>query len=249
MHHRAALCALLLLLLAGWALSAAAQTSDVASSWMAARVFLPGRPDPVVPAEIPVGQRLPTLLYMHGCSGADESNDLPWARYLSQLGYIVVIPDRFARADKASSCWPDRNRAAHEMRREELGFAIEQIKSSVWADPTNLFLMGFSEGADAIAESRIDGVQGAILSSWTCRRVNDLALPLGLPILSILWDERSRWRWWDRGESDCPAKFAGRDGFHNLELRGKGHATYGARAAREAVGKFLREHLTQHPSG
>ena len=98
-------------------------------------------------------------------------------------------------------------------------------------------------------ESQVVGGRGAILSSWTCKRVNQISLPDGLPILSILWDQRSRWKLWNRGEADCPTKFAGREGFRNLELHGRGHATYQQSAARDAVARFLHLRLIAHPSG
>jgi len=222
---------------------AGAQASDVAVSWDKALVYLPGHSEPITPAEIPAGQRQPTLLYMHGCGGLNQENDRPWAKYIASLGLIVVAPDRFARADKRSSCWPDRNPAVHEMRREELLYGLQQIAASSWADPANIFVMGFSEGADTVAQTPFTGVRAVILSSWTCQRVTELAVPSGIPVLSIMWDQRSRWKFWDRGDMDCLERFAQRQGFETAALHGRGHATYGKTAARGAVAQFLREHL------
>jgi len=217
--------------------------SDVGRSWTGAIVFVPGDPAPKTTAEIPTGRRLPVVVYMHGCAGIDRRNDLPWAQYIAKLGFIVVLPDRFARAYREPSCHPHRNPVVHQMRREEIAYALAQVRASAWVDDLNVFAMGFSEGADAIAESRLPGLRGAILSSWTCGRVTGISLPAGVPVLSVRWDQTSPWRWWDSAETGCADKFKGRDGFRDVLLHGKGHATYGEPAARDAVGRFLRDNL------
>src|SRR5262249_16401724 len=155
----------------------------------------------------------------------------------------VVLPDRFARANREPSCHPQHSEAVLQMRREELDYGMAQVKASAWADPLNIFAMGFSEGADTIAESRLSGLQGAILSSWTCRTVKALSLPTGLPVLSVRWDQTSPWRWWSDGETHCADKFMRREGFRDVLLHGKGHATYEEPTARDAVTQFLRNNL------
>ncbi|HEX9462005.1 MAG TPA: dienelactone hydrolase family protein [Alphaproteobacteria bacterium] len=222
-----------------------ADDSDVARSWTGAMAFLPGDPNSMGVDKLPPDRRRPVVLYMHGCGGMNQENDIPWARYVASQGFIVVAPDRFARANKEPSCWPARNPAVMPMRLEELAYALAQIKASPWADPANVFVMGFSEGADAVGESRIGGIRGAIISSWTCQRVPDISLPAGIPVLSILWDdEHSLMRWLPRIKGTCGDKFESRNGFQNVALRGKGHNTYGESAARDAVAKFLRDNLT-----
>lgn len=222
-----------------------ADDSDVARSWAGASVFVPGNSNALRVDQLPPDRRLPVLLYMHGCGGMNQENDFPWARYISGLGFIVVAPDRFARADKEPSCWPARNPAVLPMRIEELNYALAQIKASPWADQANIFVMGFSEGADAVGESRIGGITAAIISSWTCQRVPDISLAAGIPVLSILWDdENSLLRLLPRIKGTCGDKFETRQGFENVALRGKGHNTYSEAVARDAVAKFLRDHLT-----
>ena len=218
-----------------------ADESDVARSWNAAVVYTPGDPNPKRPEDLTGDRKQPVVLYMHGCGGINEENDLPWIRYVANLGFVVVAPDRFARANKAPSCWPDRVANILEMRQEELGYALVRLKASRWADTANIFVMAFSEGADTVAESRFDGVRGVILSSWTCGRVKQFAIPDGVPVLSVMWDEAARWHFWPK--QTCADDFAGRAGFQNLALHGQGHATYAEVSARQAVAQFLRHHL------
>ena len=220
----------------------AEDTSDVARSWNAALVLTPGDPNPKTPADLSGDHKRPVVLYMHGCGGINEENDLPWIKYVASLGFVVVAPDRFARADKEPSCWPDHSARVLAMRHEDLDYALGRIKSSAWADPLNTFVMAFSEGADTVAESRISGVRGVVLSSWTCGHVKEIAVAEGVPVLSVMWDEAARWHFWHK--HTCADDFAGRAGFQNVTLHGKGHATYAEASAREAVAQFLRGHLT-----
>ena len=238
------LAVVLLALLMSLSTHARAQSSDVAQSWAGAKVFVPGDPAPKRVDDLAAEPRRPVVLYMHGCGGINDDNDVPWGHYVADLGFTVVAPDRFARAEKRQSCWPTQVPNILDMRREELDYALQRIKASAWADQSNLFVMGFSEGADTVGETKIDGVRGVVMSSWTCGRVPKIAIAPGVPLLSILWDEESSvLRLLPRIKSTCADKFEGRNGFENVALRGKGHNTYVAPEAREAVAKFLKDHL------
>jgi hypothetical protein len=239
------LAVVLLALVMSLSAHAAADTSDVAKSWTAARVFVPGNDAVKRVDQLAPEPRRPVVLYLHGCGGMNDDNDMPWARYIAGLGFTVVAPDRFAREDKRQSCWPTQIPNILDMRREELDYALQQIKAAPWADPANIFIMGFSEGADTLGETRIAGVRGVVMSSWTCGRVPEIEVAPGVPVLSILWDEESSvLRLLPRIKSTCGDKFEGREGFENLALRGKGHNSYVAPEARDAVAKFLKGHLT-----
>jgi hypothetical protein len=241
-----------ILLLLRPAIAAEDAGNDVALSWNAAPVYVPGHSEPVRPADLRLAKPLGVVIYLHGCAGigAEERN---WAGYLASLGFLTVLPDRFARGDRGPSCWPDRNPAVHRMRREELAYALGQVKASQWAQRGNVFLMGFSEGGDAVAESELaggagEGVRGAVLASWTCRRFDHLSLPAEIPLLSILWDDAHSLLGVHFGGSDCADKFEGRPGLERIVLRGKGHPTFDQPAAREAVADFLRDHRAANPA-
>jgi dienelactone hydrolase len=224
----------------------AAQTpiNDVARTWTAAKVFVRNEPGPKTPAQIAVDKPSPVLIYLHGCGGLNDDNDLPWAEFIAQHGFIVIAPDRFARADRRDSCWPSQIPGILDMRREELTYALQQVKASAWADPANIFVMGFSEGADAVAGATPAGVRASIISSWTCSRVPAIALPASMPVLSIQWDNVPlHLGVLVNSNQACTHKFQDRAGFQRVSLRGKGHASYKEDSAREAVAQFLRDNL------
>jgi len=219
-------------------------TGDVARSWSAAKIFVLDDPEPKIPVRVTVDRPLPVLIYMHGCGGLDQNNDLPWAAFIAKLGFIVVAPDRFARTDRRPSCWPSQIPEILDMRRDELAYALSQVKASPWADPANVFVLGFSEGGNAVAGATLTGFRGAIISSWTCSKVPDIALPANTPVLSLQWDNVPlHLGWLVNSNTACTGRFKDRAGFHEVALRGKGHATYKESAARDAVARFLRANL------
>ena len=227
-----------------------AVASDVAKSWEKAVVYVAGGPVPGGVAGIKTAKPAGALLFMHGCSGigTPQQDAHRWAALVSKQGYIVVMPDSMARADRKPSCDPVAKKAGlfppvHGMRLEEINYAAGQIRKQAWFDGKTLFLMGYSEGAVAAVRSKLAGLRGVIATSWTC--TNSLATdfdgvftPPETPLLTLMHVEDP----WFRVpflKGSCANKIAGRKNARHVVVPGKGHGTYDSAAARNAVVAFL----------
>ena len=96
---------LLLLCCARCAALNSSSEADIAGTWTQGRVYLPRVPSYVRPANVSVVHNLPTVVYLHGCTGLTVA-DARWARTLTSEGYAVVTPDSFARSYRLSNCDP-----------------------------------------------------------------------------------------------------------------------------------------------
>ena len=166
----------LLLAFSANAATAFAQTAEnladnVSRSWNEATVLVPGRFFATSPhrVRVAVDKPLPVVIYMHGCTGITADHDLRWGQFIKALGFIVVLPDSMKRPGRRQNCDPKAKRGGafpqvFAMRQEEIRYAVEQLKSSPWADSKNVFLMGHSEGGNAAAQSKLGGLRGVIIS-------------------------------------------------------------------------------------
>src|SRR5262245_53330343 len=143
-------------------ISAGDGAGKVTPTWEQARVFLPGSAAPSTPATVPTIDRpLPTVLYLHGCTGFDYSHDGTmggWAQTLNAAGYAAVMPTSYAREDRPRACEQTTHTYHKELapeilrlRHEEIEYALEQLRTLPWVDQRNLFLMGHSEGGAVVA--------------------------------------------------------------------------------------------------
>jgi dienelactone hydrolase len=232
---------LLLLFGAGCAALNGSSEADIASTWTQARVYLPRVPSYVKPADVSVARNLPTVVYLHGCTGLTPG-DARWARTLTSAGYAVVLPDSFARSYRLSNCDPKTHLggaflAAGGMRQEEIEHALTMLKAAPWADEGNLFLMGHSEGGGAVARWPEHGFKAHIISGNRCQQ--GLPAPASIPVLviSFLHDP------WDGNyHRTCAIRFVGRQSASELLLPGAGHDTSQSSEAQRAVLDFLRAH-------
>jgi poly(3-hydroxybutyrate) depolymerase len=221
-------------------ISLAYQDINLERTWTEARVYVPGTSRHTFVKDYVAEQKFPVVIYMHGCSGFSDVNDIPWAKLLSESGYLVIMPNSFARSNKTSFCdpriWkkPDINDAL--FRVDELGYALSMLRKTEWSDG-NIFLMGHSQGAWAVANTPINDVNGVIFSSlMSCtRRVN---VHQSVPMLRVGFTNDP---WDDKPVLECPIQQS------NLILtqeivRGRDHETYRNRSLRKAVLEFLKSH-------
>jgi len=235
---------LLLLFAAGCAALNSSSEADIASTWTRARVYLPRVASYVTPADVSVAQKLPIVVYLHGCTGLSAS-DARWATTLTSAGYAVVLPDSFARSYRLSNCDPKTHLggafpAAGGMRQEEIEHALKSLRAVPWADERNLFLMGHSEGGGAVAGWEGGGFKAQIISGNRCQR--GLLAPASIPVLVIRflhdpWDGNYR--------RTCSIRFGGRESASELLLPGAGHDTSQSSEAQRAVLDFLRAHRSE----
>ena len=122
------------------------------------------------------GVKLPTVVFLHGCTPGRKPAGWTMGRTLARAGYAVILPDSFLRTDRPATCnrWtfePVANTDRHAvlaLRQEEIALALDRVRALPWVDDKNLFLMGYDEGADALAAWHGAGVNARVLISTRC---------------------------------------------------------------------------------
>ena len=113
-----------------------------------------------------------TVVYLHGCDGINALS-LKTADLLAAAGYLVFLPNSFARLDKPRSCEPlafrgGLHREVLGWRHAEADWALKRAKSLAAVDARRLFLFGLSEGAIAVATYGGEELRGRVIEAWTC---------------------------------------------------------------------------------
>jgi hypothetical protein len=140
----------------------------VENTWREGKVFSPGKFFPETTKNFQSDNRFPVVLYFHGCSGISDVNDIPWAKLLSSNGYLVIMPDSFARLNKKVECdsrkYTKPSGLDGWLRIDEVIFSLKKVTELGWSNGT-IYLMGHSQGAWALSRLSVEGVSGVVLSS------------------------------------------------------------------------------------
>ncbi len=112
------------------------------------------------------------IVYLHGCDGL-HALDEKTADLLASRGFLVVMPDSFARLAKPTSCDAAQTRGGLHRevlgwRHEEAAWALARLAALPAVDVKRIFLYGFSEGAIAAATYVGEGLRGRVIEAWTC---------------------------------------------------------------------------------
>ena len=202
-------------------------------------------------ADIPVGTKLPAILYLHDCSGLkiEAVRDVD---ELAAVGFAVFAPDSFDSRDRKSDCVrfefvAGLNPDAYVQRQSEILVALTEMKKLPWIDSSAIILYGLGEGALAAANYAGRDFRGVVLTGWTCgaaqypEDVAGLKTPPDIPILALV----SRYDpWFDREgrAGNCGAYMAGRKYAQSvvIENRGLHHITWMDDRASEVVRRFVK---------
>lgn len=210
--------------------------------------------------ELSSGQkRLPTIIYLHGCSGI-WSGTYTRMDVFAQSGFAVIAPASFARKKYPKSCDPVKKigglyRAVLKMRQLDALHAIREARKLSWVDPDNIFLMGFSEGGIVSATLSIESgqsVRARVIEGWTCRagwpEYRGLNRAAGEPILTLVaagdpWFQN----YWTKG--NC-TKFINTENGSRSVVYDTGplqykHSLLDSRGVQHLVIEFLRTHIVQ----
>ncbi len=176
-------------------------------TWHAALVRIPhnhkvfvGQISDLPLEDLPVKAKLPTVIYLHGCSG------IWWGTYIrlnffAENGFAVIAPTSFARAKYPKSCDPATKRAGLyretlKMRQYDALNAIKNAKQLDWVDARNIFLVGFSEGGITSATVSTDfdsGVNARVIEGWTCHaewsEYRGISVSSSEPVLALVADQ------------------------------------------------------------
>jgi dienelactone hydrolase len=243
------------------ALAGAARAGGVAPTFDRAEIWIhpPGMPfcnsrldDPLVTgalARLPSTVKLPTVVFMHGCSFR-KGAAWTYARWLTQRGFAVIIPDSFQRPGRPKTCDPWTLRflaeAPHDevyaMRREELAHALERVHALPWVDPNNVFLMGDDEGGDVVAAWDGGGFNAYVISGAACAR--GFRLPVAAPVLVVASAEDPMLVGGEPTACLEAAAAAGRS-VESLIVPGFWHDVSGVEDVRAVLQDFLARHLVQ----
>ena len=176
-------------------------------TWQAALVRIPhnhnvfaGQISDLPLEGLSVEKQLPTVIYLHGCSG------IWWGTYIRldffpENGFAVIAPASFARSKYPKSCDPATKRAGLyretlKMRQYDALNAIKNAKQLDWVDSRNIFLVGFSQGgiASATVSTNIDTtVNARVIEGWTCHagwgEYRGSNAPVSEPVLALVADQ------------------------------------------------------------
>jgi dienelactone hydrolase len=216
---------------------------DVRRTWDRAVVYLPNKRFTTTPDKVELSSPHTVVLYLHGCEGITSFNDRPWARYLADQGYVVIMLDSFARKGRPSNCDGSTRKVgffplAHFLRYEEIVWGLHKLSTVPWADSNNIFLMGHSEGGRAVSDYMDGGARGIIVSGYHCARAN---WKQGTPALAINYETDP---WYPNTNMRCAENWTGKP-IKDVTLPGNEHETYFRAEAREAVRDFIKENETQ----
>jgi hypothetical protein len=215
----------------------------IEKSWDDAVVYVPESIFPKKIKNIKLDRKYPVVVYLHGCAGIQPYHDRQWGQYIAKSGFIVVLPDSFARPKRVSNCDPNNHSLTYRFpmvvpfREQEIAYAMLELKKLSWVDVDNIFFMGHSEGAEVLARTQIKGMRGIVLSGGFCS--SGILFEQGIKSLSISYSIDP---WFGQSKSRCSN---GRvDGsLTTVELSGSGHNTYDEIKARDAVSMFLKQNL------
>ena len=194
-------------------------------------------------------KEFPAVIFLHGCSGITRE-EISWARFLSDNGFFVILPDSFARSGRRMNCNPSDPSFkggsflnAFAYRQEEIALAFSDLVSSKNIDRKNIFLIGFSEGAIATAQTIQKGLKGQIILAWTCslkgqpnfEGINQFE---DIPIMTIA-ATADPWRIGTSNAGRCADSLHTIKNMKQVDIEGAFHDLFHSETARNEVIKFL----------
>ena len=211
--------------------------AEMGRSWQAALVRVP-RPDGGsvsvtvtdlidMPAS---GQRLPTVIYLHGCSGVWYGTH-DRMTFLADNGFLVIAPISLAREKYPQSCDEETHQGALyrptlRMRQHDAGHAIEKARSLPLVDPDNIFLVGLSEGGITTATFQPANprqkIKARVVEGWTCQagwpEYKGIAATEQEPVLTLVGADDPWFQdQWTRG--DCTDFLSNTNGSRSIVYR------------------------------
>jgi dienelactone hydrolase len=202
-------------------------------------------------ADLPIGAKLPVVLYLHDCPGL-KIEAVRDVEELAAIGFAVFAPDSFDSRSRKSDCIrfefvAGLNPDAYVQRQAEIAVALAELRKLPWVDQSAIILYGLGEGAMAAANYPGHEFRGVVLTGWTCGAsqyaadVAGLKTPADLPILALV----SRYDpWFDRtGHAGTCGDYMADHKYGQsivIENRGLHHITWMDDRASDAVRRFLK---------
>jgi dienelactone hydrolase len=214
--------------------------NDADIAWKNGPAYVPGSFFSTTPDKIKLNEKTPVVILMHGCTGI-TLEEKKWAEFIKDLGFVVIMPNSFARKNRLKNCNPQTKRGglfplAQEFRQQEIAHAISVIKSYDWVDTDRIYLMGHSEGGVAAASAPQDDFKGRIITGSSCR--TGINGSRSTPILAIVYMQDE---WYGKyNASGCSEYSKQFESLIFLGFEGTSHDLYHQDQARHAVKEFLK---------
>jgi hypothetical protein len=129
------------------------------------------------------GARVPAVIYLHGSAGPTNAGG--WAVDFAEYGYALFAPDSFERPGRENLANTGQQHWRMILRKQEMRYALAQLRSISWIDSDRLILAGFSEGAQAAANYSGGGFMAVMLFGTDCRFGGPNA-PSGVAVLNVV---------------------------------------------------------------
>ena len=188
----------------------------------------------VAETKLKPGTKLPAVIYLHGCAGNTVGN--AWGAKFGELGYAFFAPNSLRRPRK-SLCFTGRMKSYRiPLRREELLYALDQLRKLDWIDQKRIVLMGSSEGAQAASDYGGDAFAAVVLSATDCRFSGGSPnTPRAIPVLNMVGSNDKK-----GGGSGCRiSRTVG--GSKRVVIQGAFHKLANNSEARRVLERFLKE--------
>ena len=139
----------------------------------------------VAETKLKPGSKLPAVIYLHGCAGNTVGD--AWGAKFGDMGYAFFAPNSLRRP-RNSLCNTGRMKSYRiPMRREEMLYALNQLRNLDWIDQKRIVLMGSSEGAQAASSYSGDAFAAVVLSATDCRFSGGSPnTARGIPVLNMV---------------------------------------------------------------
>ncbi len=188
----------------------------------------------VAATKLKPGTKLPAVIYLHGCAGNTVGD--AWGAKFGELGYAFFAPNSLRRPRK-SLCFTGRMKSTRiPMRREELLYALDQLRKLDWIDQKRIVLMGSSEGAQAASDYGGDAFAAVVLSATDCRFSGGSPnTPRAIPVLNMVGSNDNK-----GGGSGCRiSRTVG--GSKRVVIQGAFHKLANNSEARRVLERFLKQ--------
>ena len=220
-----------------------AHAQDGKPAWDNSYVYLEGNSVKGIPDKNLINTGKPILLYFHGCGGL-SSESKNWGETISKLGFVVITPDSFATPNREKSCIlgerknKETRHFVKQLRQDEIKFSLNELQRMKLKNK-QVFIMGHSEGANAVATYPFSNVAAIIVSGYTCWR--GISANTSIPVLSVQWTNDPNFTNNHR-EGVCEDHFKGRNKkSKQIMLNGNGHEIFHSDTAKHEVEIFLKQ--------
>lgn len=186
----------------------------------------------VAARHIKASAKAPAVLYLHGCGGLIRGG-LGYRLMLMNAGFAIFEPDAFARP--GHTC----EGSSIKKRREEIVYALSQIRQLPWVDHDRIILMGNSEGGRTVAVWDEPGFAAHVVLASNCGPFRNPAAaapraPATVPVLAVVGAK-------DELLSGSSCRVTRRmNGSKSIRIPDAGHDIMGHPQTKSAIRDFLR---------